>query len=63
MAKNFLIMLNSLLQIQFKLYQKERFKIRSRSKSRNVSKKNNLEKNEEEILRVRYIPPELRHNY
>ena len=32
-------------------------------KSQKRLQKNNLEKNEEEILRVRYIPSELRHNY
>ena len=73
MVKNFLIMLNSLLQIQLKLYQKEWFKKTTRTvdlignknadKLTRVSKtspKSNSETNEEEILREKYISPELR---
>ena len=66
-------MLNNLLQIQLKLLQKEKFKKIERTsdfagnkiadKITKVSKvlpKNNSETNEKEILRERFIPPELR---
>ena len=66
-------MLNNLLQIQLKLLQKEKFKKTERTsdfagnkiadKITKVSKvlpKNNSETNEKEILRERFIPPELR---
>ena len=58
MVKSFLIMLNSLLQIQLKQYligNKIADKITRVSKT---SPKNNSETNVEEILRERYIPPD-----
>ena len=54
-------MLNILLQMQLKLLQKER---RIADKIIKFSKnlpQNNSETNEEEILRERFISPELRH--
>ena len=58
MVKSFLIMLNSLLQIQLKQYligNKIADKITRVSKT---SPKNNSETNVEEILRERYISPD-----